>query len=149
MSDQARKVPSTAAFTVRPNTLRIGLSQRVRRFTRVLVVDDDDVVRQVVTTILRARGYEVVARGEALGTLAVIAREKPDVVVLDVSMPGLSGDALARLVNKAGISPRVILHSSRPAAELDRLAREANALGAIEKGDPREFLRAFEALVGE
>ncbi|MFT3925194.1 MAG: response regulator [Myxococcales bacterium] len=149
MSDRARKVPERSTFGVRPGTLRIGTSPRIRRLRRVLVVDDDPVVRQVVATILSTRGYDVVVRGEALGTLAVIAREQPDIVVLDVNMPGLSGDALARLVsNRAGKAPQVILHSSQPHGELARLAQEAGALGAIEKGDPRDFLEAFEALVG-
>ena len=126
------------------------LDAEAKQLLRVLVVDDDAVARQVVTTILSAQGYEVMVRTEALGTMAVIVRERPDIVVLDVNMPGLSGDALARLVSsKAGHIPRVILHSSQSKNELSKLAREAGALGCIEKGDPRDFLEAFEALLGQ
>ena len=148
MSDQARRVAYRRAAEVRANRLKIDEGARAKRLKRVLVVDDDPVARQVVTTILGGQGYEVLARSEALGTVAVITRERPDIVVLDVNMPGLSGDSLARLVNlKSGHSTRVILHSSQPLGELTKLAREVGALGCIEKGDPRDFLDEFEALL--
>lgn len=148
MSDQARKVSYRRAPGARPNTLRIGSTPSAKRLKRVLVVDDDPVARQVVSTILSTQGYEVMVRAEALGTVAVVARERPDIVVLDVNMPGIHGDALARLVSsKSGHAPRIILHSSQPQHELARLAQEAGALGSIEKGDPRDFLEAFEALL--
>lgn len=149
MTNPARRVNNGRAFGARPNTLRIGSGTRLARLTRVLVVDDDPVVRQIVAAILSGHGYDVVVRAEALGTLSAIAREKPDVVLLDVNMPGVGGDALARLVREhADPRTRVILHSSQPLDELEALARDAGALGGIEKGDPTEFLESFENLLG-
>ncbi len=149
MSDQARRVNQGGALGVRPHTLRIGSGVRHPRLTRVLVVDDDPIVRHIVAAILRKKGYDVVVRSDALGALATIAHEKPEVVLLDMSMPGLGGAALARLLNEhAHPRPQIILHSSQPQQELEQLALEASALGGIEKGDPREFLEAFEALLG-
>jgi CheY-like chemotaxis protein len=149
MTNPARRVNQSRAFGERPNTLRIGSGTRLARLTRVLIVDDDPIVGQIVAAILGGHGYDVMVRGEALGTLSIIAREKPDVVLLDVNMPGLDGDELARLVKvHADPRTRVILHSSQPQDELEQLAREAGAIGGIEKGDPTEFLEAFENLLG-
>jgi two-component system chemotaxis sensor kinase CheA len=148
MTEQARKLARPQAFGSRPNTLRAGASGLPRRAKRVMVVDDDPVSAQVVSAILSSQGYEVSVRGEALGTLAAVAHERPDVVILDVHMPGLSGGSLARLLStRVGHVPRVILHSSRPSEELRQLASESSAVGAIEKGDPRAFLPAFQALI--
>jgi CheY-like chemotaxis protein len=148
MTDQARKLSLPPLVQRRPNALRIGSGTLPKRLTRVMVVDDDPVTRQVVAAILGSQGYDVVLRAEALGTLAAISREQPDVVVLDVNLPGLSGDALARLVSlRKGPRIQVILHSSQSEAELRRLVEESGALGSIEKGDPRDFLGAFEALL--
>ncbi len=148
MKDHAHKLTGFRAADPRARALRMGADSAPRSLTHVMVVDDDPVTCQVISTILRARGYQVSVRAEALGTMAAVSREKPDVIVLDVNMPGLSGDALARLVaNKQGDATQVILHSSQPESQLRALAREAGALGGIEKGDPRTFLPAFESLL--
>jgi DNA-binding response OmpR family regulator len=118
--------------------------------TKVLVVDDDATTLSTIGIALECRGYEVILRGSAIGTSAAIYSEKPDVAVLDVEMPGLRGDKLAQLLikNASGYSPKVVFHSSLPQAELDRLARDSNAAGAIHKADLQSFLASFEKLVG-
>src|SRR5262245_45595791 len=119
MSDRAHELTDTARLTPRgakaerPHTLRPGRDSRPRFLRRVMVGADDPLACQVISAILGSRGYEVSVRSEALGTLATITRERPDVVILDVNMPGLSGDALARLVAQRTSGTRVILHSSR------------------------------------
>ena len=60
--------------------------------SRVLVVDDDPNLRQLVTVRLQKAGHRVLAADSAAEALAVVAdRGAPDVVVLDVTMPGMSG----------------------------------------------------------
>jgi CheY-like chemotaxis protein len=60
--------------------------------SRVLVVDDDPNLRQLVTVRLQKAGHRVVAADSADEALAVVGeRGAPDVVVLDVTMPGMSG----------------------------------------------------------
>jgi CheY-like chemotaxis protein len=60
--------------------------------SRVLVVDDDPNLRQLVTIRLQKAGHRVVAADSAAEALAVVEeRGAPDVVVLDVTMPGMSG----------------------------------------------------------
>jgi DNA-binding response OmpR family regulator len=58
---------------------------------RVLVVDDDPTVREVVRTYLVRDGHDVDEAGDAATALAVAGRRRPDLVVLDVMLPGSSG----------------------------------------------------------
>lgn len=120
-----------------------------RRRRTFLVVDDDLVVLEVTRERLERVGFEVVTRESALGTSAFIMKEKPDYVLLDVNMPGLTGDALAKLLKGRGPHSRVILHSCSDRKQLTKLAKECGAAGIIEKtGDERHFRAQLEVFVG-
>jgi DNA-binding response OmpR family regulator len=107
------------------------------------------VVLEVTRERLERAGFKVVTRESALGTSALILKEKPDYVLLDVNMPGLTGDALAKLLKGRGRRPRIILHSCSDGKVLRSLAKECGAIGIIEKtGDERHFLEQLEAFTG-
>lgn len=117
---------------------------------KVMIVDDDETTLEVTSAVLEDRGYEVVKRDSAIGTTMAILREQPEVVLLDVHMPGLTGDRLAELVapRKGRAAPIVILHSGSTRAELEQLALRCGAAGIIEKTrDPFDFIRSFERVV--
>ena len=59
--------------------------------SRVLVVDDEPQIRRALTTNLRARGYEVDEAETGEAALALAARNHPDLVVLDLGLPGIDG----------------------------------------------------------
>jgi CheY-like chemotaxis protein len=115
---------------------------------KVMVVDDDATTLSVLTALLEDEGYSVVGRTEALGTSSAIHREQPDVAVLDVRMPGLGGDRLARLIIESNPNVMVILHSSLPATELQKLSRASGAAGFVEKRkDPAEAVKAMVQII--
>lgn len=115
---------------------------------KVLLVDDDPIVLAVTQERLEQAGYEVHARSQALGTSRWITDNAPDVVLLDVMMPALSGTELANVLRRNALETVVILYSSKNAAELDELVRETGAAGAISKSvSDAVFLKRFEALV--
>lgn len=58
---------------------------------RLLVVDDQPEVRQVLREFLTDRGYEVTAVGSGIEALAAVEASKPDLVLLDMAMPGMDG----------------------------------------------------------
>jgi CheY-like chemotaxis protein len=62
----------------------------------VLVADDDDDIRDLVAMHLRQAGYEVIAAADGDTGLELIRARRPDLVVLDVKMPGLGGYELTR-----------------------------------------------------
>jgi len=58
---------------------------------RILVVDDESSIRRLLKVALTNRGFEVLEAEDGLQAMGVIAAEKPDLIVLDVMMPGLTG----------------------------------------------------------
>jgi CheY-like chemotaxis protein len=116
---------------------------------KIMIVDDDPATLMVVGTILQRQGYEVIERDTAIGTTLAILREKPDVVVLDVRMPGLTGDKLAALISQQTTPrPVVVLHSSLPESELQELVQSSGAAGFVPKGvSPRAFIGKLEQVV--
>ena len=116
---------------------------------KVLVIDDDPIVLEVVRERLEKAGYDVLVRESALGTLQLVREEQPDIVLLDVVMPALNGERIASLLKASERTKnvRIILHSSKSEAELAAMTLEAGAIGAISKTErPETFLERFEAL---
>ena len=68
----------------------------------VLVVDDEPSAREVIATILSARGARVVTAGSAAEALAAVETESPDVIVSDIGMPGQDGYSLIRAIRSRG-----------------------------------------------
>ncbi len=116
---------------------------------KVLVVDDDTIALTITRERLERAGYEVITRNEALGTSMVVALEKPDVVLLDYKMPGMTGDVLARLLgnNPSTVATAIIFHSGEDLSFLQERARNLRVIGAIAKtSNERIFLAQFERL---
>ena len=89
---------------------------------RVLVVDDDEAVRTVASWQLESDGFAVAQAGDGDEALAAIDTERPDLVVLDLSMPGLGGLDVLRRVRGAPVTEAlpVIVLSGR-SGETDRI----------------------------
>ncbi len=68
---------------------------------RVLVADDDACSCKLKTTLLHADGYEVRATESGTGALKTIAEDRPDILLLDLLMPGMSGFKVDRWIPKA------------------------------------------------
>jgi CheY-like chemotaxis protein len=65
---------------------------------RVLLVEDHPTMRDAMRAILEADGYEVRETGDGTTALAEIRREPPDLVLLDLHIPGIAGDELLRVI---------------------------------------------------
>jgi two-component system, OmpR family, response regulator len=113
----------------------------------VLVVDDSDVVLEIVKKNLETAGYNVITRNKPSGSVAAILRDKPDVVLLDVNMPTLSGDTIAKILGRVSQSAEtlVLLHSSLSIDNLRLKSIATRAHGYIQKTDsPTELVRRIE-----
>jgi len=75
----------------------------------VLVVDDDPTVREVVVSYLRAAGHQVRETGDGEGALLEVAEVRPDIVVLDLMLPGIDGLEVCRRLRSQGSLPIVML----------------------------------------
>jgi two-component system response regulator MprA len=80
---------------------------------RVLVVDDDAPVRRMLERSLSAEGYDVEVVADGGGALAAVERSVPDLILLDVAMPGLDGLAVARRLRDAGITVPILMLTAR------------------------------------
>jgi CheY-like chemotaxis protein len=113
----------------------------------VLIVDDNAEFRALAREIVESAGLEVVAEvadGEA--ALAAAADTDPDVVLLDVRLPGLDGIAIAELLAVRGSPPAVVLTSSADGASYGERLAAAPVRGFIPK--ERLTIRALEELLG-
>ena len=82
---------------------------------RVLVVDDDPPLRRMLERTLAAEGYEVSVAADGGAALAEAERAAPDVIVLDVAMPGLDGLAVARRLRDKGDPTPILMLTARDA----------------------------------
>jgi two-component system, OmpR family, response regulator len=83
---------------------------------RVLVVDDEENVVHLVASALRFDGFEAVTADNGHSALAAVAEHDPDLVVLDVMMPGLDGRAVLQNLRSAGSAVPVIFLTARDGA---------------------------------
>jgi two-component system response regulator MprA len=88
---------------------------------RVLVVDDDRSLRRMLDRTLAAEGFEVTVAADGGGALAAAERAAPDVIVLDVAMPGLDGLAVCRRLRSRGLATPILMLTARDAVP-DRVA---------------------------
>ncbi|MEV0380550.1 response regulator transcription factor [Nonomuraea sp. NPDC050643] len=88
---------------------------------RVLVVDDEPNIRELLSEALELNGFAVTTAADGRQALEAVARDRPDIVVLDVMMPGLDGFAVARRLREAGDSPMVLFLTAKDAVP-DRIA---------------------------
>ncbi|MDQ0010910.1 two-component system OmpR family response regulator [Luteibacter jiangsuensis] len=113
----------------------------------ILVVDDDPELRDLITSFLGGHGYRVQAAENAAQMSAAIERERPDLVVLDVMMPGEDGLSAARRL-AAGNGPPVIILSAL-GSDTDRIiGLEVGADDYLAKPcNPRELLARVRAVL--
>ena len=83
---------------------------------RVLVVDDEDNVTHLVSSALRFDGFETITADSGTAALVAVAENDPDLIVLDVMMPGLDGLGVLHNLRSAGSQVPVIFLTARDAA---------------------------------
>jgi CheY-like chemotaxis protein len=101
---------------------------------RVLIVDDDRLVRAKVKSMLESQGMEVWATDDWSEIAKVVAGQAIDVILMDVEMPSLGGDRIAQILLKRLDRTVILLHSSLEPVALMAKVREVGAHGYIPKG---------------
>ena len=127
------------------------MSQSVRsppgRRRRILIVDDDRQLRDLLVEALGQAGYEVMAAQCANDALAAIATALPDLAVLDIKMPGISGLTLSELLRDQFAIPFVFFSG----VDSEETVRQATLMGAlaylVKPLDMRQLIPAINAAV--
>jgi twitching motility two-component system response regulator PilH len=126
----------------RPNDQPAGGAQAAER--KILVVDDSPTELAVLETLLARAGFQVVTARDAEDALEKLARERPQMILLDVVMPGKNGFSLCRQIRanaELGHTP-VILVTSKSQAYDRFWGLKQGAVDYVTKPwDPAELLR--------
>ncbi len=108
---------------------------------KILLVDDSDVVLEANRIALEDGGYAVVTVDNPFSVPYLLRKEKPDLVLLDVNMPTMAGDLVARIVSSHPLQRvPIILYSTLPEAELAERVKSSGATGFLRKTSDRTQL---------
>jgi DNA-binding NarL/FixJ family response regulator len=100
----------------------------------VLIVDDHDAFRASARALLEADGFDVVGEaGDGARAIQAVARLRPNIVLLDIQLPGPDGFVVAEELARAPDPPLVVLISSRDAATYGRRLVTTSARGFLTK----------------
>jgi response regulator NasT len=116
---------------------------------RVVIAEDEAIVRLDLKEILEEEGYEVVGEtGRGDEVVALVRQVKPDLAILDVKMPGLDGISVARSLSEERLAAVLVL-TAFSQRDLIEDAREAGALAYLVKPFQRsELVPAIEVALG-
>jgi DNA-binding NarL/FixJ family response regulator len=102
----------------------------------VLIVDDHSSFRSVARKVLEHHGYEVIGEApDGETALDAVHALRPDVVLLDVQLPGIDGFEVAARLTAAGEAPAIVMVSSRDREDFGDLIARSGARGFIPKHD--------------
>ena len=126
---------------------------------KILLVDDDPDIRDVLTVILESRGYQIVTARDGIEGLAALRAENPDLMIVDLLMPKMDGFAMLKELqdgrwSKYRETPILILSSVREEASRRRYeletALEFNVDDYVEKPiNPDILLERVERLIAK
>ena len=100
---------------------------------KILVIDDEQGIRDLLDTLLRRKGYDVVLAESGPKGLEIFRRERPDVVVLDLKMPGMDGFTVLQQVRSLNPSQPVIILTGAGTAETEQQVRALGVTEYVEK----------------
>lgn len=110
--------------------------------TRVLVVDNEATIREMLAAILEAEGYEVAQAADGGEALMAAAASPPDVILLDMKMPGIDGKEFAHRYRAGGGKAPIVVITAAHSAE--QAAAEVGARAFL--GKPFEIGQLIDTI---
>lgn len=131
----------------RPKWRRRSRQDRPRPL--ILVAEDDPHDLEIYGKILWYNGFDVVEAADGDQALERALDTRPDLVLVDLLMPGMTGFTVCRKLRERGVNAPVVALTARPEREFGRAAREAGCTAYLEKPmSPVDLLHFVEDLVG-
>jgi DNA-binding NarL/FixJ family response regulator len=108
-----------------------------RQMARTLyIVDDHRTFREAARRVLESGGFDVVGEApDGESALDAIRELRPDVVLLDVALPGIDGFEVASRLTANGNAPAIVITSSREGADFGPRVKQSGARGFVHKAD--------------
>lgn len=118
--------------------------------TKILVVDDSSLARQVLRQILESVGHQVIEANNGDSALDSYHRDQPQLVMLDLVMAGMSGFEVLQKLRELDRKAQIIIASADLQTLTDSLVKEAGAINFIHKPfAPAQVLEAIDAALLE
>jgi DNA-binding NarL/FixJ family response regulator len=115
---------------------------------KILIVDDHEALRAGVRTVLESRGFEVCGEADnGQDALAKALQLRPDLVILDITMPVLDGFTAAREIHKRLPGVGILLLSMHESASMVNVAKSSGARGYVAKSEGiASLVKAVDAI---
>lgn len=101
--------------------------------SKILAIDDDSIIRTLLTNMLRKAGYEVITASDGSAGLKLALEEDPDIVITDYQMPGMDGMQVLENIKKSKASLPVIMLTAHGDIALTIKSMQAGAYDYLEK----------------
>ena len=101
--------------------------------SKILVIDDEQGIRNLLDTLLSRKGYEVILASNGQKGLELFRRERPDVVVLDLKMPEMNGLTVLQQVRQLNPVQPVVILTGAGTAEAEQQVRALGVTEFVEK----------------
>jgi DNA-binding NarL/FixJ family response regulator len=118
--------------------------------TQILIVDDHQIVREGVRSLITAMrpGWAISEAGDGAQAIQFIQGQKPDLLIMDITMPGSSGFEVVARLRKSGFDRPILMFTMHKAERLGVETREAGAQGYVLKSQAVEdLIRALDTLL--
>jgi len=118
------------------------------RPTRILCLDDNEMILQIVRYILEGQGYEVFTATDFSVIHSYLFQERANLMLCDVNMPGILGTRVCQMLKESLTDLKIVLFSNIPDRELEKLSRECRADDWLSKNNrPEEWLEKINAVL--
>jgi two-component system, chemotaxis family, chemotaxis protein CheY len=115
--------------------------------SQILIVDDSDVTRRIVSTIVRSRHWSVCGEAEdGWSAIKKFQELKPDLVLLDLAMPDINGIEVARMMSGLDPTVPIILFTVVDLEGLENTARHAGVSAVVSKAQCWTLLKSIETV---
>lgn len=113
---------------------------------KIVVVDDDPIIREDVIDILQTSGYKVIGYAkDGFNAIKVCRELRPDLVIMDIEMPDLDGIKASKIIAKEDIAGGVVFLTGRDDDEYFEKAKKTGAFNYITKPiDEKTFIRTID-----
>lgn len=117
---------------------------------QILIVDDSDVTRRILATIVRSRHWIVCGEAEdGWSAIRKFQEVRPDVVLLDLAMPDLNGIEVARMMSGLDPTVPIILFTIMDLEGLESAARRAGVYAVVSKAQCWDLLKSIDTAVAQ
>jgi len=106
----------------------------MKKRKKILCVDDDESTLNILSKFLVTKGFEVLTSSNPF-VAPLLEKEKPDLLILDINMPLLTGDRIADVLSRQGYTDGlpIIFFSSEPVEKIERIARRIPGASYVTK----------------